>query len=79
MRTTITISDSLLDLAKKSSQQRHVTLGQVIEEALRSSLVARPKAASGRVKPKLVTYRGNGLRNGVDLDSSSSLLEVMES
>ena len=32
MRTTISISDSLLDLAKKTSRERRLTLGQVIEE-----------------------------------------------
>ena len=79
MRTTISISDSLLDLAKKASLERRITLGQVIEEALRSDLVTRPKAAKGSGKPRLVTYRGSGLREGVDLDSSASLLDVMES
>jgi hypothetical protein len=79
MRTTVSISDSLLDLAKKSSRERRLTLGQVIEEALRTTLVVRPKASLGRTKPVLVTYRGSGLRDGVDLNSSTSLLETMES
>lgn len=81
MRTTISISDSLLDLAKKTSRERRLTLGQVIEEALRSSLVARPKSSmsSIRKKPSLVTFGGSGLREGVELDSSASLLDSMES
>ena len=79
MRTTVSISDALLDLAKKSSLERRLTLGQVIEEALRSSLISRPKGSEGCRKPKLVTYSGTGLREGVDLDSSASLLESMES
>jgi len=79
MRTTISISDALLDLAKKSSRERRITLGQVIEEALRTTLAVRPKGALGRTKPVLVTYRGLGLREGVDLNSSASLLETMES
>jgi hypothetical protein len=79
MRTTISISDSLLDLAKKASLERRVTLGQVIEEALRAAMVTRPKEAQKSGKPKLVTYRGTGLQEGVDLDSSASLQDVMES
>jgi hypothetical protein len=79
MRTTISISESLLDLAKKSSRERHLTLGQVIEDALRTTLAARPKAELSNRKPILITYRGSGLREGVDLDSSASLLESMES
>jgi len=79
MRTTISISDALLDLAKKSSRERRITLGQVIEEALRTTLAVRPKGTPTRTKPVLVTYRGSGLRDGVDLNFSASLLETMES
>ena len=79
MRTTISISDSLLELAKKASRERHQTLGQVIEESLRTALAARPKVAAKSKKPVLVTFRGSGLRDGVDLDASDSLLETMES
>ena len=78
MRTTISISDSLLELAKKASRERRSTLGEVIEEALRTSLAPRPKS-SARTRASLVTFKGSGLREGVDLDSSASLLEVMES
>ena len=81
MRTTVSISDSLLDLAKKTSRERRLTLGQVIEEALRSSLIARPKSSKSSIckKPTLITFGNSGLREGVELDSSVSLLETMES
>jgi len=78
VRTTISISDSLLELAKKASRERRSTLGEVIEEALRTSLAPRP-TSSARTRASLVTFKGSGLREGVDLDSSASLLEVMES
>jgi len=78
VRTTISISDSLLELAKKASRERRSTLGEVIEEALRTSLAPRPKS-SARTRASLVTFKGSGLREGVDLDSSAALLEVMES
>jgi hypothetical protein len=78
VRTTISISDSLLELAKKASRERRSTLGEVIEEALRTSLAPRPKSFV-KTRASLVTFKGSGLREGVDLDSSAALLEVMES
>ena len=78
MRTTISISDSLLELAKRASRERRATLGEVIEEALRTSLTPRPKS-SAKKRPSLVTFKGNGLCEGVDLDSSAALLDVMDS
>jgi hypothetical protein len=79
MRTTISISDSLLDLAKRKSREEKLTLGQVIEEALRTSLAVRTKSPSKSKRPTLITYGGSGLREGVDLNSSASLLDVMDS
>lgn len=77
MRTTISIEDSLLERAKEVSLSRSCTLSQVIEDALLESLVAKPKdRAHDGFKP-IKTFRGNGVRPGVDLDSSASLLEVM--
>ncbi len=78
MRTTISIQDSLLERAKAAALARSCTLGEVIEDALREVLAAKPKPArKGRVRP-LLTYRGTGVRPGVDLSSSGSLLETME-
>ena len=41
MRTTVSISDDLLKEAKKVSLKKNCTLGQVIDEALTLSLIAR--------------------------------------
>lgn len=78
MRTTISIEDSLLELAKQAAVSRSCTLGDIIEDALRDSLAAKPKAAKVAGVRPLKTYRGSGLRPGVDLDSSASLLDAME-
>jgi len=78
VRTTLSISDGLLDLAKKASRERRITLGEVVEEALRLTLAVRPKSCPQAERPELVTFDGLGLMPGVDLDSSSSLLESME-
>jgi len=77
MRTTLTIHDPLLKRAKEVSLQRHVSLGELVEEGLRVTLGARPKTGRGAIRP-LKTYRGDGIQPGVDLTNSSALLEAME-
>jgi len=72
MRTTITIDDSLLDLAKRRALERNSTLRQVVEDALRAALLMDRDAES--MPFKLVTFKGGGVREGVDLDRSSALL-----
>lgn len=75
---TIAIEDSLLEQAKKASLARKCTLGEVVEDALRACLTAKPKSSGSRSPRKLKTFRGTGLQPGVDLSSSSSLLDVMD-
>jgi len=53
-------------------------LGEVIEEAMQPSLAPRPNS-SDKKRPTLVTFKGNGLCEGVDLDSSAALLEASDS
>jgi len=50
----------------------------VLADALRETL-ARRRAPGKRKRDRLRTVKGNGLRPGVDLDDSASLLELMES
>lgn len=57
--------------------QRNMTVGEVVEEALRSALGAKSKKGRRPVRP-LKTYRGDGLQPGVDLASSSAVLDSME-
>jgi predicted transcriptional regulator len=78
MRTTIRLDDHLLAEAKKLAAETGRTLTSVLEDALRDTLarrVARPKRSRLRLK----TFRGDGVRPGVDLDDSAGLLEAMES
>lgn len=78
MRTTLAIKDALLRKAREESVKRNCSLSEVIEDALRASLTARPKSGrQARTRP-LKTFRGTGLQPGVDLDASSALLELME-
>ncbi|MEI6277865.1 MAG: DUF2191 domain-containing protein [Verrucomicrobiae bacterium] len=78
MRTTISIQDALLQHAKEASLTRNCSLGEIIEDALRTTLVARSKSGPVRRIRPLKTFRGSGLQPGVDLSSSSGLLEIME-
>jgi hypothetical protein len=76
MRTTVRIDDELLRRAKQFAARRGRTLAAVIDDALRTFL-SEDRATP--VRPiRLPTFKGNGLRPGVDLDDSAALLEVME-
>ena len=77
MRTTINVDDQLLIQAKAQAATLGVTLAQLIEDALRESLMRRENVEHrGRVR--LITMKGTGTRPGIDLDNSHSLLEIME-
>ena len=77
MRTTIRISDQLLNEAKRLAVSSNTTLSGLVENALREMLFRRQQS---REKPsvRLVTFKGRGLKHGVDLDDTAALQEVME-
>ena len=68
--------DDLLRDAKRAAVERGTTLTAVIEDALRRALAP---AETGRRKPfTMVVFEGEGLRPGVDLDDTASLLDRMD-
>ena len=77
MRTTIRLDDTLLRRAKALAAASGVSLNQVIEDAVRAALASRLPAARVR-EPQLPTYRGRGLRPGIDLDDMAALRDVMD-
>jgi Arc/MetJ family transcription regulator len=77
MRTTITIGDDLLKQARQAALKRSCTLSTIVEEALRKALAASVPPSSSR-PTRLVTFRGRGLREGLDLDDSVGLLDTMD-
>jgi Arc/MetJ family transcription regulator len=79
MRTTISIEDSLLQKAKKISHERRCSLREVIEDALRAAFAKGHKANRSRAHRPLKTFKGSGVQLGIDLSSSSALLDAMES
>jgi hypothetical protein len=77
MRTTINVDDQLLMQAKAQAAASGVTLAQLIEDALRESLIRRENVEN-RERVRMITMKGTGTRPGIDLDTSQSLLEIME-
>jgi len=77
IRTTIRLPDDLLLAAKRQAMNTGRTLTRVIEDALRSAL-ARDDTVSDEQSFTLPTFGTGGLRPGIDLDDSASLLDVME-
>jgi hypothetical protein len=75
MRTTIRLDDALLAEAKVLAARTGRTLTGLIEDSLRQAL-ARPGGARGPVE--LPVVHGGRLRPGVNLDSMSDLLDIME-
>ena len=76
MRTTLTIDDRLLALAKTRAHEQHQTLGQLVEDALQRYLSAHKPAA---LVPELPVFdRGTGFVEGVDWSSNRGLFEALD-
>ena len=75
MRTTVRLHDHLLRDAKQLAARTGRSLTAVIEDALREAL-NRNRRYLKRPPVKLPTFRGKGLRPGVDLDRTASLLDI---
>ncbi|MGW7819027.1 ribbon-helix-helix domain-containing protein [Streptomyces puniciscabiei] len=76
MRTTVDLSEDLLQEAKLRAARRRVTVSAVIEDALRSSFARDVAAAKNIVN--LPTANLGGVRPGVDLDNNASLRDLMD-
>jgi hypothetical protein len=72
MRTTISVSDTVLQSAKREAETRGVTVSVVVEDALRKFLSqsARPSGPSFH----LPTVRGKLVNPDLDLDRTSALI-----
>lgn len=76
MRTTIALPEQLLKTAKREARARGLTLGRLIESALRRELSRRSEA---RPAPKVPIFRGGtGVRPGIDVASNRALLEALD-
>lgn len=78
MRTTVRLEENLLERARLEAERRGVTLTSLIEQGLRLAL-RRPLKRAERSAMKLPECRaGGGIRAGVDLNDSASLLDRLE-
>ncbi len=78
MRTTIRLDDQLLKSAKQLAHDTGKSLTAVIEDALRQTLSRRTTSKRIRKPLKLTTVSGHGVRHGVDLNDSATLLAFMK-
>lgn len=76
MRTTINMKDSLYRSIKEEAARRGTTITTVIEERLEYSVGKQPNSTPNDFE--LVTFDGDGLYPGIDLDSSSSLNDLLD-
>ncbi|HEX4518602.1 MAG TPA: CopG family transcriptional regulator [Gaiellaceae bacterium] len=76
MRTTIDLPKDLLAEAKARAAREGRTLSDVVGDAVRATFNRTEQPGSRRVE--LPFFGRDGLRPGVDLDDSASLLELME-
>ncbi len=78
MRTTVDLNDDILTELKRIAAETRKPLRTVMEDALRSELERRKKASGRCTSQKVLTYHGNGLRPGINLNSTAELLDFME-
>ena len=76
VRTTIRIDDDLYRRAKASAARRGLTVGQLIEDAVRMAL--RPRASGSGEVPDLPVFGGSGTMPGVDLADPRALRDTMD-
>lgn len=77
-RTTVRLDERLLGQAKKLAAENGTTLTALIEDGLREVVNRRGTPRRQAKRGVIPTFGGNGLRPGVNLDDSASLLDVME-
>ena len=73
MRTTVSISDPLLETAKRRAADRGITLSELIEDVLRSQITEREAPPPPF---RLHTVRGRLVDPSLDLDRSSALIAL---
>lgn len=73
MRKIVCLDENLVAEVRKYAAETDRTFDRIVEDALREVLARR--RSSARAAPvRLRTLKGNGVRPGVNLDNSASLL-----
>jgi predicted transcriptional regulator len=66
VKTTIELSDGLLERAKQYAAQRNLSLRAVVETALRQHLDSESNGRSAPFRLRRSTFAGRGLQAGID-------------
>ncbi len=74
MKTTVDISDGLLQEAKKIAQRERSTLKALIEEGLQK--VLKDRSQKPRFRLRKATFKGKGLQPQVDGSSWERIREI---
>jgi plasmid stability protein len=77
VRTTVTLDDGLYAQVKVRAAESGMTVGSVLEEAVRQYLVSAEQAGVFDLPP-LPTFDSGGTLPGIDLDDMSSVHEVLD-
>jgi len=77
MRTTIRLSDDLLQKAKKKAAEEGRTLTSIVEEGLKVVLAQPKNVRRTRVRVPVSSVSG-GMMPGVDLTRSADLEDLMD-
>lgn len=77
MRTTIRMDDALLAAAKRHALETGRSLTRLIQDAV-IGLLERERGERSPRPVSLPVFGGDGLRPGIDIDDSSTLLDAME-
>ena len=78
MRTTVRLSEALINQVKREAEQRGETVTALIEEGLRLVLAQSHQPPSRERVILPVSKAGGGVLPGVDLNDSASLEDIME-
>jgi metal-responsive CopG/Arc/MetJ family transcriptional regulator len=78
MRTTVDISDDLLQDLKQVAARSRRSLKDLIEDAIRFSLSKHQTARGSQGTQHVLTFKGNGVQRGVNIDSMRELLDIMD-
>ena len=75
MKTTIEISDALLDEAKQIASKEDTTLRELMEEGLRRALSERKQRRKFRLRR--ATFKGKGLQPGIAAGSWDRIRDLV--
>lgn len=76
MRTTISVDDNLWKAAKRRAGRLGLTLGELVEVALRREL---GRSTEPEERPEIPVFDGRcGLRPGIDATSTAALYEALD-